>query len=163
MPGGLRPNIACLHAAAYACLACSNSSKQRRFSLASSNSQVMSPVGQGTECVLAARFCLSTSLVGFTRVISFLSILSMLYVFSSASLATGYTGKLHSMQAPFGCRQRHIPPIRKPGTVTSMQQAKAAQNTCILWINCKPTVWQEKSVLTLAAQGFHHGHHIVLA
>ena len=32
----------------------------------------MSPVGQGTTCVLAAQFYLSISLVGFTRVISFL-------------------------------------------------------------------------------------------
>ncbi len=35
----------------------------------------MSPVGQGTNHVLAAQFCLSISLVGFTRVISFLPLL----------------------------------------------------------------------------------------
>ena len=39
-------------------------------------SQLMSPVGQGTKCVLAAQFYLSISLVGFTRVTSFLLLLT---------------------------------------------------------------------------------------
>ena len=36
----------------------------------------MRPVGQGTKRVLAAQFYLSVSLVGFTRVISFLLLLA---------------------------------------------------------------------------------------
>ena len=56
-------------------------------------SQLMSPVGQGTKCVLAAQVYLSISLVGVTRVISFLLLPSSLW----SALVEADTGSLHSI------------------------------------------------------------------